>query len=581
MKIIQKLFIVLCLLQPWLSMGNNMQITARFDPDEISMDESSKYIIEFIGITDADVKFPKVHGLKFGNSMQEYTTMTSINGTVTQKSVKMYSIIPLEPGTVTIPSYKIHIGSESYEIPEATIKITNQKSTTGSKTSSQNSQKNPLGNIDIEFDKTQEHFVGESIPIKITAKMSAAYQWRLQNNIPKKIGDSFSDGPFSDGEVSQANDQTLCSWNTVITPLKSGNNQFSYELPISVILQYEFSFFPMEKNMVLRSDNIPLEIKPLPSNSQPSDFSGAIGDFKLGRVKLSSDRALVDDPITMTVEILGHGNFSRIKTPDLDENEHWKVYTPKAIFAADDQINHYGTKTFEYVIMPKTTGQIKIPTLKFSYFDLKSKEYKVVSMGGDQEIIVSRSGNFAQPNNDGDPKTNELKKIKTYDDAIIYMDSTNYPSLRQNLYGIWFWLLNLAICSTLSILLVRMGFSSTNQKSTYNRKKSSIKEEFFKAHNAALNALKVSDYKAFYEHARLSIAKKFELISGKKIDQNLHNIDEIFIEIGLDEETKTWLKNFLSESEIVVFSNHQPTMEKTKEMAKEFDKFINNFGRQK
>ncbi|MDR1458086.1 MAG: BatD family protein, partial [Puniceicoccales bacterium] len=259
--------------------------------------------------------------------------------------------------------------------------------------------------------------------------------------------------------------------------------------------------------------------------------------------------------------------------------ENWKIYPPKATFSSDDKIGHQGIKTFEYVIAPKKTGQIKIPALKFSYFDPKLKEYKTLDIDDTQEVIVSRSGNFTKSNDDDEPKAKSSKKDKIYDDSIIYVDTNNYPSLRSNMYSLWFWILNILMVSLGSILLMRIGFSSNNQKIAANKRKSLIKEEFSKAYNSALLALKVSDTKAFYEHARMAIVKKLELISGQKIDPGLHNIEEIFVNINLAEEPKIWLRSFLSESEIIVFSNHQPAMEKAKEVAKEFEKFVKNFGR--
>jgi adenosine deaminase len=126
---------------------------------------------------------------------------------------------------------------------------------------------------------------------------------------------------------------------------------------------------------------------------------------------------------------------------------------------------------------------------------------------------------------------------------------------------------------------MRVRFLTGDKKSSSARNKLSTKEEFFKAYNSASLALKASDTKVFYEHARIAIAKKLELASSKKIDQALHNIDEIIDELGLDDKMKMWLKKFLSESEMIVFSNHRPPANQMEEMAKEFDRFINNFGK--
>ena len=61
----------------------------------------------------------------------------------------------------------------------------------------------------------------------------------------------------------------------------------------------------------LTAEPLTIEVHPLPPNNMPPDFNGAVGDYLLNAT-VSTNAVTVGDPITLTVQIGGHGPIARV-----------------------------------------------------------------------------------------------------------------------------------------------------------------------------------------------------------------------------------------------------------------------------
>lgn len=55
-----------------------------------------------------------------------------------------------------------------------------------------------------------------------------------------------------------------------------------------------------------------------------------------------------------------------------------------------------GSQVIEYLAIPRNAGTYKIPAVKFSYFDIKSREYKTLTTEEYELHVEKGSGNAAQ-----------------------------------------------------------------------------------------------------------------------------------------------------------------------------------------
>ena len=125
----------------------------------------------------------------------------------------------------------------------------------------------------------------------------------------------------------------------------------------------------------LTTRNIKINVKPLPQG-KTSSFYGGVGDFSLSST-ISSTDVTANDAVTVRVILSGTGNLKLIKTPELKFPQDFDIYDPKV----DNKYTikngrQTGNKVYEYLVIPRHSGQYTIPALEFQYFDPKSGTYK-------------------------------------------------------------------------------------------------------------------------------------------------------------------------------------------------------------
>jgi hypothetical protein len=136
-----------------------------------------------------------------------------------------------------------------------------------------------------------------------------------------------------------------------------------------------FGLFGGGREIVLQTEPITVQVRPLPVEGKPVNFCGAVGKFTL---QGSADRTDVKagEPVTLTLKLEGEGNVKGVSPLDLDSLEGFKVYESKAeetSRAVGDKI--VGTKRWEYVLVPTSGGDVEIPAIELSVFDPKAEAY--------------------------------------------------------------------------------------------------------------------------------------------------------------------------------------------------------------
>jgi hypothetical protein len=127
------------------------------------------------------------------------------------------------------------------------------------------------------------------------------------------------------------------------------------------------------RSLTLKSNQVSLEVKPLPSEGRPENFSGAIGEFKIDAMVWPRKYSL-GDPVTLALTIEGDGNIKAIGMPQLIGAEGWKIYPSTDRIGETDAAGLHGVKTFETSMIsqePKT----QTPGSLFSYFNPTTGKY--------------------------------------------------------------------------------------------------------------------------------------------------------------------------------------------------------------
>jgi hypothetical protein len=91
---------------------------------------------------------------------------------------------------------------------------------------------------------------------------------------------------------------------------------------------------------------------------------------------LDKKQVKANEPVVLKVKITGRGNIKLLEAPEVTTSSDIERYDPKIydnIARQGDRIA--GSRTFEYLMIPRHPGEQKIPSFTFSYFDVDKKQY--------------------------------------------------------------------------------------------------------------------------------------------------------------------------------------------------------------
>ena len=137
----------------------------------------------------------------------------------------------------------------------------------------------------------------------------------------------------------------------------------------------------------LRTKRLSVNVRPLPAG--PDDFSGAVGNFDV-KGGLTTHDVKANEAITYRLTVSGNGNLMLINAPQPEFPSVFEVYDPQI----DDNLKKgdggiSGSRTFEWVLIPRSQGSYTIPAFNFVYFDPATGHYVTKHVEA-QEIEVAK-----------------------------------------------------------------------------------------------------------------------------------------------------------------------------------------------
>jgi hypothetical protein len=149
--------------------------------------------------------------------------------------------------------------------------------------------------------------------------------------------------------------------------------------PYDNISSHQLIRTPLDHHTIFKTEPLAITVKPLPTDGQPADFSGAVGNFSIAE-HLSSSVIHKGDLVKVIVDVNGSGNLSLLGPPLIN----WPKNMDTAEPVVREKINKYvypltGSKTFEYSFTAPDTGIYVLPAASLSYYDLVQKTYKTAT----------------------------------------------------------------------------------------------------------------------------------------------------------------------------------------------------------
>ena len=303
------------------------------------------------------------------------------------------------------------------------------------------------------------------------------------------------------------------------------------------------SFFGSEYQNVrkaLHSNPVTINVKPLPAANRPLDFTGAVGQFSL---KAQVDRSEVNtnDGITLKVSVSGTGNLNLIEKPNINFPPDFEVYDPKIIDNFSNKGGTSGTRTYEYLIIPRASGNFVIDPIQFAYFNPVQRDYTVLSSDKFRLKVHKGTGTSAEANNQGDVK------FLAYDIRYLMEPPLNIYLSGNRLYGkpVYWLLLALPVLGFIIFLLLHRRNSRMRGDVLLMQRKKATRIAV-KRLKKAKKLLDAGQHDAFHEEIAFAlwgyISQKFNIpMSLLSIDTAREQLETRKVEDALTERFMTTL----------------------------------------
>lgn len=194
----------------------------------------------------------------------------------------------------------------------------------------------------------------------------------------------------------------------------------------------------------LSTNSVSVNVKPLPE--APEGFCGAVGSFK-ANADINTHEVKANEAITYRLTITGSGNLMLIDAPQINFPKVFEVYDPQIndnISRTNNGIS--GSRTFEWILIPRSQGKYDIPGYAFTYFDPKTGKYVSQKTPG-MQIEVQKGDPNAMKN-----VTSNKSDVKVLNTDINYIHTGKIRLTDQDSNSQWF-----KISCILILLLAYLG----------------------------------------------------------------------------------------------------------------------------
>lgn len=364
-----------------------MEITLHLDKNELTQEDQLELQVSIEGDEDFN-SFPKLRGTEdfevqsSGSSSQ----MSIINGVAQSKKIFQFILMPKKAGTFTVGPAEIEVDGKVFHSNEEIVKV--------SKSQSNKQETNRPVFIETSV-SNKEPYVNEQVifTFKLFSRVqitNASFEklpefkglWKedLQgekeyetviNGVPWQVTEiKYAIFPSEEGKMTIEPFQLVAS---VVTTERRNNPSPFFD-----------SFFNMSRRLQqvrLRSNPVELNVKPLPNEGKPINFSGLVGNFSI-RSELSKNSLQVGESATLTLQAEGNGNIRDGKLPDI-QWDGFKIYDdrPELNLRKTDK-GIMGLKTIKKALVPLRPGSFQIPPIALSYFEPQSHSYKITETQG-------------------------------------------------------------------------------------------------------------------------------------------------------------------------------------------------------
>ncbi|MBT8284177.1 MAG: protein BatD, partial [Flavobacteriaceae bacterium] len=340
-SIIHSVFLLLFLIGSSLGFAQEeetIEFKTNLSKEKLGINERLR--VEFTMNKDGDnFTPPDFEGFRVLMGPSQSISSSWINGVRSYSKTYSYTLAPTERGTFTIKQATIVIDGKTYKTTPAKVEVTAAVDKPSDQMTAEDIADENL-HLVAEVSKTQPYLnEGMSVVYKLYVSPSInVSNFRPLDN-PTYNNFWSQDIPVTSYNVKNGTYQGksyryVILKRVVLYPQKSGALEIE-PLSLDVTLEVptnrrDFFGQPIytQTHITVSAGKRTIQVKPLPTQGQPSDFSGAVGSFRFN-VSTSKNTLKATESLQAVVEVEGKGNLKLFQLPALEMPGSLEVYEPE------------------------------------------------------------------------------------------------------------------------------------------------------------------------------------------------------------------------------------------------------------
>jgi len=528
--------------------GSQFQITYRVNAD----------VDAFHGPEFTD--FQLLGGPSTGSS---YSTQI-INGRASQSIEKTYSyyVRATKTGTFMVPQAGITVDGKKYTSSQWSIKVVKSKGGAYKNASDKAMAKENPKDFNADgrvFVRTlvSKHKVFRGEPIILVQKLYSLDRIANITNFKEPTYSGFWKENIDIGDLKLSREtingqafNVVVLQKYILFPQKTGKLEiepFNIDAVVQIIKtraardQMEQMMYGnrvryySNETLKLKSPKVQINVQPLPAG-KPANFNGLVGDFTM-EASVDKNELAANDAFNLKIVIKGKGNISLLEIPKPNFPPDFEVYDPKISQKSNTSASGMsGTKTYEYLIIPRNEGSYTIPPVGFSFFNPRTEAYETLHSDTFHIKVGKGSAMSFTGVNSSSVSRDEIKYLGK-DIHYIKTHNSELRSINSHLFNSLGHLLFLLLSPLFALLFII--FYKKNEKKRSNislmRNKKATKVARKRLKNAK-KLLAAQDHNKFYEE----ISKVLWGYIGDKLSISMSELSmdtarQRLLEKGVDE----------------------------------------------
>lgn len=520
------------------------QVQFEAKASKMSLGLNERLRIDFTMNVDGDNFVPpSFEGFRLLAGPSQQVSQSWVNGKSSFNKTYSYFLLPLQKGNITIKQASIEYNGQVYKTTPISIKITDAVQQPRDPNDNSISINDAL-HLVAEVSKVNPYL---NEPITVVYKLYFSHNIGITNwrELDKpKYNDFWSQNidikqlVAEEGTYNGERFRYVVLRKTVLYPQKSGKLEIE---PLSLDIDVElptnrrniFGQVMLTKDHKrVSAGSKTINVKSLPENGKPIDFSGAVGKFDF-KVIPSKTTLKNGESMDLEVSVSGTGNLKLFSLPKPVVPTALEMYDPVHTENVNTSLNGMNGKIADkYTIIPQFKGNYSIKPMQFTFFDLRTNSYKTIS--SDEIMINVADGSTISPNNGNENNGNASVTKKTIDAQeqfkFIHLKTNLSQINKEDFFG-----------STLYYVLLGIPFLLIPFIILFKKKKEAIDGDVMG------NKLKMNNKlaKKYLSEAKKQLGNKEPFYVA--LEKALHNFLKAKLKIETSEMSKDLIKELLAD----------------------------------